>query len=338
MGDSYAIQLASGLWLCPSGQVLGTASGGGGGGGGGTDPVAPYIGVDYSTADTPEPWYFTDWEAVRMYRFSYYSGVLTRFPDTKYLGVTDAANFSTTGGSAAAATLRSNLETFYYGSGSAGRADIIYTFAPQNETDKNYQSGTLPTALINTYAACQAVVHELNGDGSRRYPNARLTVDMTINNITNFASGPRFKAIAPYLDEVSSSLYPPGRQADPPVFNAPSYLDPFLAMVADWSTSYPNIKEVSCWEIGSPIDHTGDNGEPNVGGTTDWTKRPGYHASLIDYLYTGVNALGLNYRAHIYWNRQDNPLIPNQLKHDRYPDAQTTTAYDTVTAIHDWTP
>lgn len=337
MGDSYAVQLANGLWLCPSGQVLGTPSGGGGGGGGG-DPVAPYIGVDYSTASPPEPNYYTDWEAMRMYRFSYYSGLLTAFPNTKYLAVTDAVNFSPTGGSAAAATLRTQLETFYYGAGAAARADIIYTFAPANEQDADHQSGSLPANIISTFAAAQAVIHELNGDGSRRYPNARLTVDMTINNITNFASGPRFKAIAPYLDEISSSLYPPGRAADPPVFNAPTYLDPFLAMVADWSTSYPNIKEVSCWEIGSPIDHGADDGSPNNLGTTDWTIRPNYHVSLIDYLYTGVNALGLNYRAHIYWNRQDNPDIPNQLKWDRYPTAQTATAFDTVTAIHDWTP
>ena len=78
--------------------------------------------------------------------------------------------------------MRATLEWMYYGTGSAARQDIETRVANGNEVDRDYTTGTLPSTVISTWAAMWAVVHELNGDGTRRYPKASMGVDLTIGN------------------------------------------------------------------------------------------------------------------------------------------------------------
>lgn len=333
--DPIWVSLGDGRFLAPSGAMIGHLD---------TGPVTPpptwplpNIGVDYSTASpSPEPWYYTDWGVVRVYQASQLSAALTRFPNVKAIALTDDPNWPRAGGAAVAASLRSALEGFYYSAGvyRTDRAGIQIRVANGNEVDREYMTGSLPTAVINTWAQMWAVVHELNGDGSRRYPMARMGVDLTVTQINSGGSGPRFKAIAPYCDFLASSLYPPGRSADPVVWNAYSaYLDGPLNVLADWNATYPNVAEMDCWEVGSPIDHAFDvTGLPNCcGGTTDWTIRPAYMEGHIQYLYDGCKDREVPLANWIYWNRMDNDDIPNPLKHDR---AQAPN--DTATRIHDY--
>lgn len=340
--DPIAIDIGQGRWLKASGEIIGNFT-----------PVIPppppnpppVMGVDYSTTAPVEPNYYTDWQAQRVYRASYLSAVMAAYPNTKIIGLTDDANWNPEGGAATASQVRSALEGFYYSGGvyRSDRADVEIHVANGNEVDRDYKSAsypTLPTALINTWSAMYNVVHELNGDGSRRYPMAMMGVDLTVGNVNTDSSGVRFKAIAPYCDFFGCSLYPPGRSADPVVWTPySSFLDGPLNAAKDWKDTYPNMKHFACWEVGSPIDAAKDDGTPNGWGQiTDWTKRPAYFKGFMDYVYAGCNARGLWFREALYWNRQDNPDIPNQLKHDRYGLAQTTVPIDTVTVWHDYTP
>lgn len=290
----------------------------------------PVIGVNTQSA---EPNYYSTWPVARVYRLSHAATAVANY-GCQIVAVTDDPNVSRSGGAAAATQLRNALEAFYYGSGSAARQNVEYHFANGNEVDREFTSGSLPAAVVDTWRRMYDVVHERKADGTRRYPKASMWVDMTTWQVRTAGAGQRFKAIAPYLDGVAASLYPPGREADPVVFNPyHEFVDPVIVMTLDWRASYPNVQEFACWEFGIPFDHSGDNGEPNVGGTTDWTIRPAYVRGFLDYLHRRGRETGLRVREVCYWNEQSNPDIPNPFKHDR---GRSTP--DTVTAWRTWAP
>lgn len=255
---------------------------------------------------------FTQWAASRTYSMA---AAVSDFNDSgaTTLGVTfgpqDPAAATATGGAQAATALQNALEDFYYPNGvlSTARQNIKYHFATDNETDRNHTSGNLPTNYIDTVRLCRDVVHRLVG-GTRRYPNAYMAVDMTQNNINNFGSGPRFKAIAQYLDVFACSMYPPGRDiAKNPAtnFNAySSYCQAVFDALADWRATggpgftyaTPNagtslvgqLDRFATWEFGIPIDHaqnpagmtSPNEGEPTA--QTNFSRRPRYLAGGLD--------------------------------------------------------
>ena len=280
---------------------------------------APLVGVDWSTASPPEPNYYTDWPAVRCYKTGHAINAVAAW-GSRVVAVTDDPAIPRNGGAAAASTLRQALETFYYGSGSAARKDVQYHFANGNEVDREYTSGTLPANVVDTWRRMYDVCHELNGDGTRRYPNASMWADFTYWQMATAGAGARFKPIAPYIDGWACSLYNPGREQVPVVWTPyPDFADLMMNTAADWG-----VGRFAIWETGSPIH------------ATDPTKRPAYFEGLLDYVTAGCASRGLTPGPYLYWNRQTTGSPPgpaNQFKHDR-----TQAPDDTATRWHSWTP
>lgn len=295
------------------------------------------------------------WPAARSYDFPDAQSSVTAW-GCRVIGLT-ASSTSNTGGQATANALRNFLEGFYYTStGAPKNTGVEIHWAVGNEIDNksNFTSGSLPSAYIATVAACYDVVQTKNGDGSRRYPMASMWVDMTQNQINNHGSGPRFKAIAMYLDGMACSMYPPGRDLskNPPLFNPyPDYCDAVFAVLDDWHTTYPNCNQFATWEFGIPIDHafyspTGTKDSNGYGtAQTDYTVRPRYVGGgitaggkdwlgFLQYTYNACDSIGVSMREQIYWNQSSDPTKPNKLKWDKQP----LTTPDTEHAWHDWTP
>lgn len=317
----------------------------------------PVIGVNSAE---PEPDYYSDWQAKRIYRWSQMNSSATA--GTKIIAVTDDPNISVTGTSASATTWRNALISFYEGSGSSARQDIEVHIANGNEIDRDWQGTTVvPTSFFTTCELIYNVVHEEISPGVRRFPKASMWIDLTTWQVTTANVVNRYRAAAPFLDGIAASMYPPGRQSDPVVWSRYSdYIDPIFDLAEDWRLDNPNIKMMGCWEVGSPIDHAFDSGLPNSGGTTNWSIRPRYFAGGRASGATGattIQPMGSNYEGFlnyvlrqcverqfvckelIYWNEQSNPDIPNPFKHDRIGvSANPGPAPDTVTAWHDWTP
>lgn len=316
----------------------------------GQTPTGPPLGVPGVNVNSPEPAYFTDWRASRCYRQSGTNGLVATFNKTQpeIIGVTDDPNWPRTGGQATADKVRAMLEEFYYGSGSAARLGCWVNVANGNEVTNEYETGTLPASVVDTWRLMHDAVHTLNTDGTRRFPKASMGIDVTTWTITQGTAGPRFKPVAQYCDYVAASLYPPGREADPVVWSPyGDYVDAVLAMMIDWrATANPDLSRFAIWETGSPIDHATDAGGPNNLGTTNWTIRPRYFAGgqastgttyegLLNYVWRRFAVeSGFQVNELIYWNEQSNPDIPNPFKHDRQPLASP----DMVTAWHNWTP
>ncbi len=279
--------------------------------------AVPLVGVDWSTAASPEPSYFTDWPARRVYTLS--QAAPAAAAGARVVCVTDDPQLSATGGTAAATTLKNALETFYYGSGSAARKDVGYRFAARNEIDSEYTSGTLPAGVISTHAAYRAAIDTLNADGSRRYPNASLWIDQTVWQVKTYGAATRFQPLAPYLDGWACSLYNPGRDSSPVVWTPfADYVDMMLNVPVAWG-----VGRFAIWETGSPV-------------ASNLATRPAYFESLLDYVTAGCAARGLEPDVYLYWNRQTTGTPPgpaNQFKHDR-----TVAPADTATRWRNWTP
>lgn len=286
--------------------------------------------------------------------------------NARVLGVTPDGNgsegsarpSSTMAAQSHAAGLLADLEGFYYfsdGTPRSGNRNPVtgteYAYATDNETDR----GANPNALYFTcIQLCRDAIWTLNPGGGRRYPRARMGIDLTQNNIRNNGSGPMYKPAARYLDFVASSMYPPGRQGhtaegtatDNIVWSSyAQYIDGVIAMVQDWmltggATGGPSpITSFATWEFGIPIDHPyrdsnsdGFSGEPTD--LTNFTIRPRYLAGGIDstgkdwtgflqYLHDGLDGIGCIMREQLYWSQQSNPEIPNPFWHD-----QTGRAWD----------
>lgn len=302
---------------------------------GGTS-VGPLVGVN---TQSPEPSYSTSWPVARVYRLGHAATAAASF-GSKIVAVTDDPNVSLTGGAASATKLRNALEAFYYtGSGAAARKDVEYHWANNNEVDREWQSGSIPAAYVDTCRLMHAVIHETDASGVRRYPKASMWCDLTTWQVKTANVAQRYRAIAPYLDGIAASLYPTGREV-PVVFTPyPDYIDPVLALAVDWG-----IADFACWEVGIPIDRAHNDGTPNNGGTTNWSIRPRYLTGgrdstgktwegFLNYLHRRCRESGLNLRDVIYWNEQVNPAIPNPFKHDRL-----RTTPDTATAWRAWAP
>lgn len=320
-----------------------------------TTPAAGGSGVVHdpvvgTNTEGPEAFYFTDWPATRVYRIN---DAVSAFNLTqpRIIAVTDDPNVPRGGGASAAQSVENLLVNFYEGSGSAARANCEIHWANGNEVDREYTSGALPTAVIDTWRLMYDVIHQESSPGVRRFPKASMWVDMTTWQIKTAGAGPRFKAIAPYLDGVAASLYPAGRQQDPIVWSPyDDYILPVVAMAQDWHTTYPDrCYMFACWETGCPIDHALDTGGPNNLGTTNWTIRPRYfcggrasngvnYEGFCNNVYRRCDEAGLQLRELLYWNQQSDPSIPNPFKHDRFGVAQSVTQPDLVTAWRNWTP
>lgn len=279
---------------------------------------APLVGVDWSTASPPEPNYYTDWPAVRVYRFSHAANAVAAW-GSRIVAVTDDPAISATGGQAAATALRAALEAFYYGSGSAARKDVGYHFGVRNEIDREYTTGSLPQAVIDTHRLCREAIDTINGDGSRRYPNASLWVDMTFWQIKTAGAGARFSVLAPYLHGFACSLYNPGREQVPVVWTPYSeYVDLMLDTAKSWG-----LNRFSIWETGSPV-------------ASNPATRPAYFTGLLDAVTGGCATRAMTPELYLYWNRQTTGSPPgpaNQFKHDR-----SLAPNDTATVWHNWTP
>lgn len=300
------------------------------------------------------------WAAARVYDFNKAQATVNLW-GCRVLGLTDSGS-GNQGTTATAANLRAFLEGFYYTTaGVAKNTGIEVHWAVGNEIDKDagYTSGNLPANYIETVRLCYNVVHTLNGDGTRRYPMASCWVDMTQHQIQTNGSGPRFKAIAQYLDGMACSMYPPGRDLSKKRDQGPrpdftpygDFCDPVMAVMADWFATYPNCRQFATWEFGIPVDHAdwiaGANKDRNGAPTssTNITIRPRYATGGIDssghdwvgflqYIYNKLDAMGVAMREQMYWNQCSNPDIPNQLKWDKQP----ATSPDTETAWHNWQP
>lgn len=320
-------------------------------GGGGTVQHDPVMGVpDNNQANTLR---IQSWPAARVYDFSGAQGTVTKW-GCRVIGLTDSAT-SPQGGQASANAVKNFLEGFYYtSSGAPQNSNVEIHFGHGNEIakDAGYTSGTLPPAFIETYRLTRIAIDTLNSDGTKRYPMASLWVDMTAYQIKANGAGPRFKAIAPYLDGMACSVYPPGRQSQPPVFTPyADYAGLVMDVIEDWHSTYPNCKAFATWEVGIPIDHANQagqvkvlpNGEPTA--QTNITIRPRYLTGgvdsagtdwlgLLQYIYNRCDAMGVAMREQLYWNQQSNVVIPNRLLHDQQP----RTSPDTETAWHNWTP
>lgn len=313
------------------------------------------------TNDEYDALFFQQWDGIRVYNLAELE------PDyilasPRVVGLTGNTPGFPTGGSATATLLRNALEDFYYPNGvqSTARQNVEIHFATDNETDRSYTTGSLPTNYVNTVALCSAVTRDT------RYPNASMWVDMTQHQIDINGAGPRFKVIAQYLDGFACSMYPPGRRVTNtklqngdtlgPFYNPYSdYCDYVFAALADWRQSggpggtslAGQLDQFSTWEFGIPIDNALSTGEPRTTGTdpSDLSVRPRYVAGgrdgygnnwtgFLQYVYNKCDQMGVRMRLQLYWNQQSDADIPNRLIHDRQPRANP----DTEHAWRNWTP
>lgn len=278
------------------------------------------IGVDWSTAPSPEPQYFgttIGWEGARCYKLGHAANAVTAWGVDR-IGLSDDTALSATDAPATAAAIRKWAEDFWYGPGSAAREHVTVELG-RNEIDREYKSGKLPDAVIETHRQVRAVCDTRNGDGTLRFPNLYQVVDATIWQVKTAGAAARFAPLAPFCHGYAASLYNPGREQTPVEWTP--YAE-FVDLMLDTAKSY-GARFFSIWETGSPI------------GTRP-EQRPQYFAGLLDYTLAGVRARGLAPGVACYWNRQTAatataPAGPaNQWKHDRQlapNDTATTWRY-----------
>lgn len=322
--------------------------------------VAHNISMGVSSSD--EPHKYTQWDAVRVYDFGEANADFTSFAP-KVLALTDKNTGET--GSAYADATQAFLTSFY---ANPAHANVECHIAIGNEQDNKagYTSGaTVPAGYVTAYQLLREVIWQTSG-GNRVFPKASVWVDMTANQIRTGGSGPRFKAIAQYLDGMAASCYPAGRTIGPSnplieYFDQRNtytyYMDPILDVLADWrATGGPGgtsladqLTGFACWEIGIPIHHSLDGKDlANYVRTgtdaTDITQRPRYfgggvdaqgqnHLGFLQYVYNKLDAMGCPMREMIYWDQQSNAQIPNPFRADT-----GKTSPDTADAWHAWTP
>lgn len=304
----------------------------------------PVTGVSYNNQSNLIP----TCPVVRVYNYSAAAGAVSQF-GARIISLTDDTSVAIEGGAASATALDNFLAGFY---GAGAHAGVEVHVANGNEVDKHYLSGALPTAYVDTHKAMYNVVHSVDSTGKRKYPKASMWVDMTQFHLSTYGTGPRFKTIAPYLDGMACSMYPPGRKQQPTRFDAYSaYCDVALNTIVDWNATYPTCKGFATWEVGIPIDHptawgTAAGGEPTA--QTVFSIRPRYMTGGVDsagtdwkgflqYVYDFLNAAGVEMHEQIYWDQQvANPYgPPNQFSHDQ---GSTRAVPSTATAWKNWTP
>lgn len=241
---------------------------------------------------------FPKWDVVRVYQFSQAVGAFNEF-SPKVISLTDS-NTNLQGGAASATALKNFLETFYYGTGSAERQNCEIHFANGNEYGDKV---TNQSAFADTVRRMYEVIHTVSG-GVRRYPKAKMGLDpthyqekqgMIVKSITS--------DVAPYLDFIAWSMYPPGRESTSadPTFTKPG-TDPvstggFLERCFQRTLAAQKLAghslEIECWEIG-----IGDDPD-------DKDHRPYYLAnSLISWCEKRAKALGLKMPVFIWWDAE----------------------------------
>lgn len=303
---------------------------------------------------------YRNWGAIRSYSRSAAAGYVTTY-GARVLAVTDDPNLHYESGASGAQSLENWLEDFYYGNGSANRKSVEVHWGNGNEIDRDFINGApISQAFIDSCRLQRAAIWRTNPDGTRRYPNASMWLDMTNFQIHNRNSGASFKPAARYLDGVACSMYPPRRFAEPVVWTEypQSEIDSVLNVVQDWMLTgsatggRSNITQFATWEIGVPIDHAFTNnatGPPSGDPTaqTNFTIRPRWMTGGVDstgknwkgflqYVYDGCTSRGIIMREQLWWNQQSDTRAPNQFTHDRSDLGRANP--DTVTAWHDWVP
>jgi hypothetical protein len=297
---------------------------------------------------------YSQWDAVRGYRLSSAKSQVASF-GCRILALTDDPNCPMDGQASSATILENFLEDFYYGSGASARQNVELHWANSNENSRDFLSGTLPAAVLNTYALMYAVVHKQTS-GVRRYPKASMWVNMTNYTIIHNGTGPRMRAIAPYLDGFSCSMYPRGSLtkgggSQHPLWSAYAQdIDPVIATLVDWRTLNPALNQFASWEIGMPIDNwqtaTGStHGTPTA--QTNLSIRPRYFcggkdsagtnwAGYMNYLYTACDTNGIIMREQLWWDNITGATATDT-PYPFYHDKGLTTP-DTEHAWRNWTP
>ncbi len=288
-----------------------------------TGVVPPLLGVDYSTAASPEPNYNEDkWPVLRCYSESNANGAWTNATvKPKAICLTDDQKYPASNPTAMANGLRAFMTAW---NSNPTRAQTVVYWAWRNEIFNEY-TGAIPASVVTGFQLMRQVADE--------FPNLWTGVDATTYTITSSDAATRWAVIAPHLQFGACSLYPPGRTKTPVEFTAyAQYIAPVLDMFQAWG-----IPEFQMWETGSPIDHANPTtGAANYQGTTDWAKRPAYFRDQLQYIYDGCNVRGMWFSVGLYWNRQTtgSPVgPPNQWKHDR-----TKAPADVATMWTSWTP
>lgn len=327
---------------------------------------APYMGVSNSDENHGGT---NAWESWRVYSYAEAKPIanVTGAAHPKALALTDKNAEPTSPNSMyrsyqnAYDSFSAFLEDFYYGAGSAARADVEIHMANGNEYGADVTAGNL-AGFIQGCRGLYEASRILNPNGTRRYPLASTWLDPTHFQEANTINGsginvPLDQSIYPvvqYLDGIAWSLYPPGRESsvDDPTWEWPSF-DGDLArdltvgnqirlqrcyLVRCWRRTYeaqfpvynPYLTEfhplkIACWEIGSGND------------PDDQTTRPFWATHIVASFRRLCENYSLEMATAHWWDQQLTqngvPQSDNPFSHEQTP---TGTEISTRVAWQNW--
>lgn len=269
---------------------------------------------------------FAKWDVVRVYQFGQAVGVFNEF-SPKVIALTDS-NTNLQGGATSATALKNFLETFYYGTGSDTRKNCEIHFANGNEYGDKVNN---QVAFADTVKRMYDVIHTTVG-GVRRYPKAKMGLDPTHYQEKSGLIAKSITAeVAPYLDFLAWSMYPPGRESTSadPTFTKPGtdpavtggFLERCFQRTLAVQTLAKHPVEIACWEIG-----IGDDPD-------DKDHRPYYLAhSLISWCEKRAKALKLQMPVFIWWDAE----VAGGNSQNILADEPTTTSPSTAKVLRDW--
>lgn len=270
-----------------------------------------------------------NWKAVRVYSGNNATTAPTRFTGVQQLGVTITGSIYTSPSTAETA-VRNFLNGFY--NGTASRANVKVYIANGNE----FGDKVLYSNIANFISTCQRmyqVIHEEISPGVRRWPLAYFGLDPThnqeqqagrpspqaIGNPMNVYMDEIFDPLAPYLDFIAWSAYPPGREfsnSTNPRYDYPDPSSPYVLSVG-WlhrivnrtvrtrdlrrAALGPSANLIfNVWETGIGKAGASGSNPPN-----DPACRPFYAAHIMSrYLIELVQSEGLEFHHNLWWDQE----------------------------------
>jgi hypothetical protein len=177
---------------------------------------------------------YPNWDAVRVYQFGSVAKPISA--GAKILAITDPG-ISNTGGQASADALDTQLGSFFQ-----AHPNIEVEWGNDNEADRDITSSNA-AAFANTYKLMRPVIDKYKNQGRK----ISMWVDLTQNNVSssNDFEATIMQGVAPYLDGVAASMYPPSTT----MADFPGFLDPIFALTKHWG-----IKRIAMWEGGSHVE------------------------------------------------------------------------------------